>query len=181
MDVKTLFGLPAHALLVHIPIVLIPLAAIGALGLFWEPWRRRFGWATAVILAVAGIFTQLAIGSGQELKRQLVNERNPLVSAHTRIAEDIRPWLLLFFVALGAFLFFERRLRTAGTALTVRNPLLAGTFVAAIAFAGVSCYWVYRIGHTGAKAVWVEKIQRASGGDGAARDVPPPGGETGGN
>ena len=152
MDIKTLFGLPAHALLVHIPIVLIPLAAIGALGLFWRPWRRRFGWATIVILTVAGIFTQLAIGSGQELKRQLV-------SAHTRIAEDIRPWLLLFFVALGAFIFFERRLGTAGTAVTIRNPLLAGTFVAAIAFAGVSCYWVYRIGDTGAKAVWVEKVQ----------------------
>ena len=114
-------------------------------------------------LAVAGVFTQIAIGSGQELKRQLVNERNPLVGAHTRIAEDIRPWLLLFFVALGAFLFFERRLRTAGTSVSLRNPLLAGTFVAAIAFAGVSCYWVYRIGHTGAKAVWVEKIQRESG------------------
>ena len=31
------------------------------------------------------------------------------------------------------------------------------------AFAGVSCDWVYRIGHTGAKAVRVEKIQRESG------------------
>ena len=95
MDIKTIFGLPAHVLLVHIPIVLIPLAAIGALGLWWEPWRRRLGIATAIVLVAAGIATQLAISSGQTLKGQL--EETALIRAHTHIAEDIRPFLLLFF------------------------------------------------------------------------------------
>lgn len=84
MDIKTLFGLPAHALLAHIPIVLIPLAAIGALGLWQGPRRRRFEIATAAILVVAGIFTQL-------------DNNSALVRAHTKIAENIRPFLFRFF------------------------------------------------------------------------------------
>jgi hypothetical protein len=159
MDIKTLFGLPAHPLLVHIPVVLIPLAAFGALGLWWKPWRDRFGIATAVILIVAGIFTQLAISSGQTLRHQLDNN-SALVRAHVTIAEDIRPWLLLFFVALAAFLWFERKQAAAGT-VSMRNPVLTGTLVATIVFAGISVYWVQRIGHTGAKAVWQPKMDQA--------------------
>lgn len=155
MDIKTIFGLPAHVLLVHIPIVLIPLAAIGALGVLWEPWRRRFGWATAVILMVAGIFTQLAISSGETLKGEL--EKTALLRAHTSIAEDIRPFLLLFFIALVAFLYFERRQRATGP-VSMKNPILIASFVAALLFAGISIYWVQRIGHTGSKAVWQPKM-----------------------
>ncbi len=159
MDIKTIFGLPAHVLLVHIPIVLIPLAVFGALGLWWEPWRRRFGIATAVVLIVAGISTQLAISTGQTLKGQL--ESTALLRAHTSIAENIRPFLLLFFIALAAFLYFERRQRASsetGGPVSMRNPILIGTFAATLLFAGVSVYWVQRIGHTGAKAVWQPKM-----------------------
>lgn len=178
MDIKTLFGLPAHPLLVHIPIVLIPLAAIGVLGLWWEPWRRRFGWGTVVILGVAGIFTQLAIGSGQALEES-TREGDALVKAHTRIAEDIRPWLLLFFIALVAFLLLERRAREHGP-VDIKQPLLLGTLVVAIAFAGMSVYWVQRIGHSGAKTVWHEKYQeggREGGADGGVPTRPAPDGD----
>jgi len=160
MDIKTLFGLPAHPLLVHIPVVLIPLALVGALGLWWAPWRERFGLATAVVLVVAGIFTQLAISSGQTLRQTLDND-TALVRAHVQIAEDIRPWLLLFFLALVAFLWLERRRRAEGP-VSMRNPLLAGTLVATIAFGAISVYWVQRIGHTGAKAVWQPKMDQAN-------------------
>ncbi len=158
MDIKTLFGLPAHPLLVHVPVVLIPLAFIGACGMFWAPWRARFGWATAVILVVAGIFTQLAIGSGQALRHSL--EETALMKAHIRIAEDIRPWLLLFFIALVTFLWLERRRKAAGP-VSMRSPLLAGTLVVAIVFGAISVYWIQRIGHTGAKAVWQPKMNQA--------------------
>jgi uncharacterized membrane protein len=170
MDIKTLFGLPAHPLLVHVPVVLIPLAFVGACGMFWTWWRDRFGWATAVILVVAGVFTQLAIGSGQALRHSL--EETALMKAHVRIAEDIRPWLLLFFVALVAFLWIERRRRAEGP-VSMRSPLLAGTLVAAIVFGGISVYWIQRIGHTGAKAVWQPKMDQARrNGEGEGREGP---------
>ena len=126
-------------------------------------WRRRFGWATAAILMVAGIFTQLAIGSGQELKRQLDNN-SALVRSHTRIAEDIRPFLLVFFIALVAFLYLERRKRLAGGAeqVSMKSSVLMGTFGATLVFGAASIYWIARIGHTGAKAVWQPKMAHES-------------------
>jgi uncharacterized membrane protein len=46
----TLFGLPAHPLLVHIPIVLLPLAAIGVIVMLIKPaWHRRYRW---IVLAM---------------------------------------------------------------------------------------------------------------------------------
>jgi uncharacterized membrane protein len=160
MDIKTLFGLPAHPLLVHIPVVLIPLAFVGACGMFWAPWRSRFGWATAAVLVVAGIFTQLAISSGKTLRHSL--EETALMKAHVRIAEEIRPFLLLFFLALVAFLWLERRQRSASERpVSMRNPLLAGSLAVAVVFGAISVYSIQRIGHSGAKAVWQPKMNQA--------------------
>ena len=50
----TFFGLPAHPLLVHIPVVLVPLALVGVIVMVSRPsWWGRYEWATLVI-AVAG-------------------------------------------------------------------------------------------------------------------------------
>lgn len=125
------------------------------------------------MLGAAGISTQRAIGSGQELQRQLVNERNALVRAHTANAEDIRPWLLLFFVALAALLSFERKQR-AGGPVAIRDPILAGTLVASLAFAGVSCYWVpsgaTRTPGNGSSARLPAEVSESSHGGGELRD-----------
>ncbi len=175
MDITTLFGLPAHPLLVHVPIVLIPLAFIGALGLWWKPWRDRLGWATAIVLMVAGIFTQLAIGSGQALRNELDNNTE-LVRAHVSIAEQIRPYLLLFFIFMVAFLWIERKRRLAGQSASMRTPSLAILFVLTIVFGAASVYWVVRIGHTGAKAEWQPKMKVAQ-----QHEQNDGGGEGGGN
>jgi uncharacterized membrane protein len=160
MDIRTLFGLPAHPLLVHIPVVLVPLASIGALGMWWKPWRDRFGIATVVILMVAGIFTQLAISSGQTLRREL-DSNTALLRSHVAIAENIRPWLLLFFIVLVAYLWVIRRREQTGESTSPGTPLLAVLFALTIVLAGISVYWVQRIGHTGAKAVWEPKMKVA--------------------
>ena len=44
----SLFGLPAHPLLVHGAVVLVPLAALGTIVIaFWPAARERIGWITA--------------------------------------------------------------------------------------------------------------------------------------
>jgi uncharacterized membrane protein len=49
-----IFGLPAHPLFVHIPIVLIPLAAIGAVAMaFSGHVRDRYGWLVLALGIVA--------------------------------------------------------------------------------------------------------------------------------
>jgi len=45
VELEELFGLPAHPLLVHMPVVIIPLAGVIAVVFAFRPaWLDRFGW-----------------------------------------------------------------------------------------------------------------------------------------
>ncbi len=69
LQLNTLFGLPAHALLVHLPVVLIPLLALAAIAVMVRPeWRRRYGVALAVAALVCLAFTIVAAGAGDALR-----------------------------------------------------------------------------------------------------------------
>src|SRR4051794_9915389 len=57
LALDSLFGLPAHPLLVHIPVVLIPLGALGAVLMLWPRLRHALGWWVCGIVVVAGITT----------------------------------------------------------------------------------------------------------------------------
>ncbi len=159
LALDSLFGLPAHVFLVHIPVVLIPLGALGALLMLWPRLRGAIGWWVCGVLVVAGIATQLAISSGQSLQNYV--KETALMREHTRIGENIRPWLLLLFLALVGVMLIDRALerRASGSEERPegRDPLrIAGIVlsVLSIVFAALSVYWVYRIGHSGSKAVW---------------------------
>jgi len=170
LALTSLFGLPAHPFLVHIPVVLIPLGALGAVLMLWPRLRAAIGWWVCGILVVAGIATQLAIDSGQDLQEYV--RESSLVRDHTRIGENIRPWLLLLFLALVGVMLLDRALKRRAERPDGRDPLrIAGVAlsVLSIAFAAMSVYWVYRIGHTGSKAVWHDtqvKIDKGQGGEG---------------
>ena len=64
-----LFGLPAHPLLVHVPVVMVPLAALGAIAIVVRPrWRRSAGPIVLALAFVGGLGTQLAMMSGEDLQ-----------------------------------------------------------------------------------------------------------------
>lgn len=179
MEIQSLFGLPAHPLLVHVPIVLVPLAAIGAVLMLWPRLRDKIGWATVIVAGVATVFTFLAVGSGEQLEETVertANER--LLEAHTEIGENLRPWiLLLFVVVLGIMLWDRYRARAVASGSSTLTPQRARTVgvilaVLAIVAAAMSTYWVVRIGHSGAKASW-DKTQKQidrGGGESSERD-----------
>jgi len=148
-------GLPAHVLLVHIPVVLIPLGAAGAVAMLWPPVRRAIGWWVAGLLVIAGIATQLAIESGKSLREYV--HRTALVREHVHMGENVRPWLLLMFLALVGVMIVDQMIKRRGEPATRRDPLrIAGVVLAvlSIVFSAMSVYWIYRIGHSGSKAVW---------------------------
>lgn len=158
MQILKVAGLPAHPLFVHIPVVLLPLVAIGAIAMaFSARARDRLGWVVLGLAIVAGLSTQLAIGSGQALQDSVQN--STALEDHVAIAESIRPLaLLLFLVALGVMLL-DRRSRSewpfrdrqpAAAPRWVPRALVALTLVAALA----TCGRLYQIGDTGAKATW---------------------------
>jgi hypothetical protein len=171
LALTSLLGLPAHPFLVHIPVVLIPLGALGAVLMLWPRLRSMIGWWVCGLLVVAGIATQLAISSGQDLKHYV--RESDLVRQHTRIGENIRPWLLLMFLALVGVLLIDRALRRRAEQPDRRDPLAIvgiGLSVLAIVFAAMSMYWIYRIGHSGSKAVWHSTQVRIDNGQRTRQD-----------
>lgn len=174
VDITSIRGLPAHPLFAHVPVILIPLAGVGAVAMLWPAVRDRIGWFVVAIVFVAGIFTQLTISAGQSLKEYI--RKSPLVRAHTSIGENIRPWVLLMFLALVGVMLLARRARSVGEQAEdgsrgSKNGTGTGLRVAmvsvatlSIVFSGVATYWIYRIGDTGAKAVWAPTQVRIDAG-----------------
>jgi hypothetical protein len=161
----TLNGLPAHILLVHIVVVLVPLSALLVLLVaFWPAVRRRLSLFTAVLALVTLIAVPLTTHAGEWLERRV--DATPLLYAHTRLGDSMLPWALALFVvaaALAARQFVaERRIRAAAedSATTTQRSGPGGVAVTAIlailaVVVGVGAVVeVYEIGESGARAAW---------------------------
>lgn len=157
--ISQLFGLPAHPLFVHVPVVLIPLVAFGAIAMACSARvRDRHGWLVLAIAVVAGLSTQLAVGSGQALRHSVPQSAE--LRRHTHIAESIRPLILLLFLVAAGIMLLDRRARgswpfarTRGqtpTSTSIRAGLIALTAIVAVA----TNVRLFQIGDSGAKATW---------------------------
>jgi len=170
MEITSIFGIPAHPLFVHVPVVLVPLSLCGAIAMLSPSLRAKFGWVTVMVSLVALVFAVLATGSGEALGEY--TKETKALEYHTSIGENLRVWVFLLFVfVLAAMLakycfrinFWVKKYNTAGessrlvSAVVVKRVSLA-MCVLAIITGVVATYWVYEIGHSGAKATW-EKTQ----------------------
>ncbi|WP_295781006.1 DUF2231 domain-containing protein, partial [uncultured Microbacterium sp.] len=104
-------GLPAHPLLVHAVVVLIPLAALMVVvGSVWPAARRRLGILTPIVALVALVFVPLAKEAGEALERQV--PESAVLERHTELGDQLLPWAIgLFVVAAGQWLWFRLRER----------------------------------------------------------------------
>lgn len=69
VELTTLTGLPAHPLLLHIPVIFVPLLAIAAIAFAVKPvWRKRYGIAYAIGALATMAGTGLAVGAGEAFK-----------------------------------------------------------------------------------------------------------------
>lgn len=160
MEISKLFGLPAHPLLVHVPIVLIPLVAVATIALAIRPaWRERFGWFVVALAGVSVVGVQLAMGSGETLERHV--ERSAALHRHTEMAGSLRPIAVLLFLFLLGLMLLDRR--PAGP-----SWLLPAVAVLSVVVALGATVRLAQIGHNGAKASWgdVDMSAKTRGGDG---------------
>jgi hypothetical protein len=151
MEIEELFGLPAHPLVVHAAVVLLPLAAVATLACAAIPRARRVYAPIALGLAlVAMIAVGLAQGSGEALEEQV--DETELVEEHTEQGERVLPWAIGVTVAAMAV--------TAAPAIGQRRPRLSARTVTAVVVAsslvaGAGAIWtVVEVGHSGAEATW---------------------------
>ncbi|HSR26430.1 MAG TPA: DUF2231 domain-containing protein [Candidatus Eisenbacteria bacterium] len=146
----TILGLPVHALVVHVVVVLVPLAALGVVGMAVVPrWRERFGWAVIAIATAGLAAVPVAVASGRRLQRRLhvggVIAKQ--ISHHRSMGQlVIWPTLALWVLAVALVLVDRQRRRSRGlvTAVAALAVLAAGAATAQVAIAG----------HLGSTAVW---------------------------
>ena len=161
MRIERFAGLPAHPLFVHIPIVLLPLVAIGAVAMaISSRIRDRLGWTVLGLAVVAGISTQLAISSGEALEDHV--DSSAALRHHVAIAESVRPLALLLFVAALAVMLVDRRSKGAWPFRSTSSPPVtrgvnAALGVVIVVVAAVTCARLYQIGDSGAKATWQDR------------------------
>lgn len=171
MELSKLFGLPAHPLLVHIPVVLAPLAAIGgALVAFRRSWRDRYGWWVVLLAGMAAVGTQLAYGAGEALAES--RDQSSTLRDHIAWAKVARPLCFLFFLVIAVFVggewWLKRRAARASLGAAAASPrwvrpATIALSVLTLVTAGLSTVWMVGTGHNGAKSVWVERQGREGG------------------
>jgi hypothetical protein len=178
-------GLPAHPLIIHVPVVLIPLSVLGALAIVVRPaWIDRYGvlLCLCAIVAMSSIFLAMQAGAALEGALHLHGETAHLISEHSQAAHI----LAIGFTAFTAILIltFASHRISGGmpTGLGAADGLLGSRAsylalrIALVVLALFCAYFVFRVGDLGAKAVWEGKLQAAAAGGPGGFPGPPPGG-----
>ena len=161
-------GLPAHPLLVHGVVVLLPLSALALIALVLVPrWRERFGVLTLAGLLVATVLAFVAKEAGEELAARvgepadhaLWGDRLPLVALALLLvgggwlASQVRLWSRLRHRGTPAP---SEPARKEGVGAMVASILAVLLAMAAIAVTVV-------VGHSGATATWGARAGSGTG------------------
>jgi uncharacterized membrane protein len=168
MELEKLFGLPAHPLLVHLPVVLIPLTGLVAIVFAFKPaWLDRFGWALVAVTGVGALGGILAAGSGEGL--QAIQERSgrtisEAADEHFELGETARNMGILFFLIVLAVVALRWYARTRGgtEGIWTKVNSKAAAIVMSVALvlsAGAATYSISKAGHQGAKLVWEDQAK----------------------
>ncbi len=171
LEIGDLFGLPAHPLLLHLPVVLIPVLAIATVALMIRPtWRERYGLAIALVALLALAATVLTVGAGHAFKeaREAMfsgagfsggpTGENSGLALHEELGDQLR---IIMFVFVGLIVAavvvdtFRRHEAASDRGRTVARLGSGAAFRVGLSIlAVVALVWVVRTGHEGAKLAW---------------------------
>src|SRR4051794_5298593 len=148
---STIFGLPAHPLVVHAVVVLVPLAALSGLVVaVWPAARARYAPLALGVATLALISVPLATHTGEQLEAHV--RPSAFVERHTAMADGLLPFMALLWLGLAA-LVAARWLRMSRD-VSWSKYLAGAAAVVAVAGAIASGVQVVRIGDSGARAAW---------------------------
>jgi hypothetical protein len=157
----TIDGIPLHPLVVHAVVVLLPLAALGAVVIaVRRSWRRSFG-IPVLLLALVGVAAvPMATTTGAQLWAAL-GVQNPLIDVHAQRASWVLPFALGFLVLLAGAVFTELAAvraeagaHAAPAATATQYRVATGLSVlAALVGIAVTAIVVW-VGHAGSVVVW---------------------------
>ena len=98
---KDIGGVPTHPLIVHIPVVMVPLALVAVIAYFFAPpWRRPLAWVAGVLAAGGAFGAVLAVSSGEDLRARAQESR--ALADHAEMGYTDRLLAFIFFVFVAA-------------------------------------------------------------------------------
>ncbi len=151
---EQLFDLPAHPLLVHVPVVVVPVVTVALV--WWVVIRKHpkgLPLATVVLAVVAGVGLMLASSSGEALVEAFSYLRDePFVREHIEASESARLWGVVTMVLVVAGYLAKRLVGRVPVLATVSKVVLVGALAASISASG----FTIQAGHNGAKARWID-------------------------
>lgn len=178
MSLNVVNGLPAHVLIVHFVVVLVPLSALAVVvGAMWPSAARRMGMVLPLLALVTLASVPLATQAGEWLEKHV--DSNALVRRHTELGDGMLPWAAGLFVLATVIWWTNRRPAAAEAAPGERTrsassrSVLVLRIVAAVLAVGVASgavVEVYRIGDSGAKAAWHDGFSKTATGDRGGND-----------
>jgi uncharacterized membrane protein len=148
----TVAGLPVHALVVHVVVVLVPLTALGATAMALVPrWSVRFGVLVPLFALASTVAALVAQVSGEQLA-----SRVGLPAEHAQLGMSVK-WFAIALLLVTTALWWADRRRAGPRPTGVR---VLSVLVIVIAIAGT--WWVVLTGDSGARAVWENIIANTS-------------------
>ena len=140
------FGLPLHPLAVHVVVVLVPLAALGAVVMVVS---RRLARRYGGLIVVAGVAAFIASIVAKEAGESLAS-RVGVTALHSQLGDAVPILALLLSLGLIGFWLIDR-----GIPVNRSRPWwLQVAGIALIVIAVLATVWVVRAGHSGAESVW---------------------------
>ena len=166
---EEILGIPAHPLLIHAAVVFVPLQVLAAIAYAVVPMTRRYIWWAVLGLAViapgAAWFAKL---SGTALKERLIRHNQASGTFLSKVDQhnSFGDRTAYFATALGVLMLLMVLVVTkrpaegetskslvgagAGGSMVVSVLMLVGIIV----IGGVTGYYIFRTGDTGAHMVW---------------------------
>ncbi len=146
-------GLPVHPLVVHAVVVLLPIAALGTIAIAVRPaWRHKYGWLVVAAAAISVVLLPVATSSGEALE-----ERVGRPGEHAEMGDALIWFTLPLLVLVAALVWFDRR-----STPKIDGRLLKALPALAIVAALACSVQVYRVGDSGARAAWAERVGTSS-------------------
>ncbi len=157
------FGnIPSHPLLVHIPVVLVPLSMLATVAMVVVPsLRRRFGGIALTMLTVAFAGTLLAARSGRSLERRYTNAGQSipdLLRDHADMGTRLQFFVAAYLISSVVWVVRSRRFSPVygedGSPIRRHQVISVLVVVVVLATGAFSTLSTLRTGHSGARSVW---------------------------
>lgn len=152
IGLSTINGVPAHILMVHFVVVLVPLAGFAVVLALRPAYAKRFGLALPALGVAAFASVLLAMNAGGWLQNHVQN--TALVRRHTDLAGQLWPFSAVVGLLCIWLWWRDRRSATASQLRHNGGPKTVAIGVFVVLMAAASIVQVIRVGESGSRAAW---------------------------